>query len=85
MGACLACVVDRLPHVATGSGDGKVVGELAQMRLAMTRIQGLESLACTPMESDPPRRREVVVEGVSDEGMSESQPSRGPRNVGDDP
>ena len=68
-------VFRRLVRQSGWSSGQEVARELGQVRLDVGRVELLQRLARLPVELDPPRRREVVVERVPDEGMTKAQPA----------
>jgi hypothetical protein len=51
------------------------------MRLLVAGMESSDRLSGPRVQPQPPRRRQLVVEGVPHEGMREAQPARGPRDL----
>jgi hypothetical protein len=78
-----ASVLDRLGPVATRGGLDEMMGQLCEVRLNGRPVQAFENLAGPAMELEPPGRRDLLVQRVTDQGVAESQPSQGTGNVRD--
>ena len=77
--------VDRLGCVTSGRCEHEVMRELGEVRLGVSGVEILEGFSRAPMQRNPTRRRETVVERVADERVCEAQTSASPRHVRDDP
>jgi hypothetical protein len=61
-----------------------MVGELGEVGLGVTGIQGFEHFADLPVQAQAPARAQPVVERVTDEGVGEAQTARAGGHVGHD-